>query len=126
MREILSAGDGEYVLSEKEQDEVRKIARERFCSWEWIYGSSKQADFVRTRKLPCGTVEAHICTEGGIITDIRFGGDFLGGLASEAVSEHLKGCRFTKNELAQRLSQIEVSAFFDSTYAEDLLLLMFE
>ncbi len=67
LSEILSGGDGPllaqgsgYPSQDEINAEVRRIAAEKFATWEFIYGHSHEADFNYKKKMPCGTVEASL------------------------------------------------------------------
>ena len=44
LQEILSDGDGQMELSEYQLSEVQKMASEKFSTWDFIYGRSRQTD----------------------------------------------------------------------------------
>ena len=125
LHDILACGDSEYVLSEEQLSQVRRTAAEKFSSWEWIYGRSHEADLARCSKLPCGTVEASICLDRGKIASVTFSGDFLGDLPPEGLGRELEGVRFTREDVSQRLSSIDVGSYFEGTSSENLLDMIF-
>jgi len=113
LQELLSAGDAEIRLSEDQFEEVRRIAREKFSTWEWIYGHSQEADFSAQEKFACGTVEVHVRVDRGLISEIVFSGDFLGDLSTEALEKRLVGLRYEKDILAAKLREEDVSRYFE-------------
>ena len=121
LQEILADGDEQIKLSEDQLSEVRKMADEKFATWDFIYGRSRQTDFVRKAKLPCGTVEAAISLDHGLITDISFAGDFLFDNHPEELASKLKGCRFDRDAIASALETTDVGTYFRDTSADDLL-----
>ena len=120
LQEILSDGDGVMPVSEEQLSQVKTIAQEKFASWDWIYGHSHEADLSHRRKLPCGTVEARVCIDRGIITRIDFAGDFLGDLESEEVGKALVGVKYLKSDVHSVLKGMDISRHFKYTSAEDL------
>jgi lipoate-protein ligase A len=120
LQERLSAGDAEIRLSEDQLDEVRKIAREKFSTWEWIYGHSHEADFSVQEKFACGTVEVRVRVDHGLISEIVFTGDFLGDLSTKALEERLVGLRYEKDTLAAKLREEDVSRYFEGIDPEQL------
>lgn len=42
----------------------------------------------------CGSVEAHLTTDHGVIQDLRFTGDFFSVVEPEVLAEKLRGVRF--------------------------------
>lgn len=120
----LAGGDGEILLSDTDIAAVRKLAEEKFSRWEWIYGHSKEVSLVRKNRLACGTVEAGISLEQGLIGSVRFSGDFLGDLPSDGLSARLRGVRFDRASILEALVDCDVSAVFSGTDADALADLM--
>ena len=125
LQEILSAGDAELPFGEERAEEVQRISDGKFSTWEWIYGQSRTADLVRSAQLPCGTVEARIGLDRGILTGLEFGGDFLGALPAAGLAASLAGRRFERNTIGAALRAAPVGDYFDGTSAADLLELLF-
>lgn len=121
LQDILSAGDPEVRLSEEELREVQAIADKKFSTWQWIYGRSPAAEFCRSRKCPCGTVEVRFSIARGVISGLSFGGDFLGFLPSEDLAASLVGCRYSREALTQALEKEPVSRYFDALTADELI-----
>ncbi|MBR5042712.1 MAG: lipoate--protein ligase [Bacteroidales bacterium] len=119
---ILSAGGKQIRLSREQEEEVSKIAESKFRSWEWIYGRSREASFKTSRRFPCGTVELYWETDRGILTEVRFGGDFMGGLPTAALEDRLRGLRFDQETILKTLEGVRpgVDAFFDSLQPQDI------
>ncbi len=124
LQKILADGDGVIKLSEDQLSEVRKIADGKFATWDFIYGRSRQTGFVRKAKLPCGTVEADINLDRGLITGISFSGDFLFDEPVTQLESKLTGCRFEREALACVLDDATVSRCFRNTGSAAILNLL--
>ena len=121
LQDILANGDCQMELTESQINEVRTMAETKFSTWDFIYGRSRQADLVRKAKLPCGTVEAAISLDRGLITEISFSGDFLFDKPAEGLAAALVGCRFEYDALASVLGKTNVSSYFRDTNSLDVL-----
>ena len=121
LQEILAGGDCQMELTESQLNEVRTMAETKFSTWDFIYGRSRQADLFRSAKLPCGTVEAAISLDRGLITGISFSGDFMFDEPAEKLAAALVGCRFEHDALASVLGKTDVSRFFRDTNSSDVL-----
>ena len=117
---ILSNGDAELPFADEQKAEVAKIAQQKFATWEWIYGHSHQADFVCSAKLPCGRVDAEISLDKGRIRELRFSGDFVGGVPAVKLENALKGLRYDEAEILNALQGEDVPSSFDATDASQL------
>jgi lipoate-protein ligase A len=101
------------------------MADEKFATWDFIYGRSRQTGFIRKAKLPCGTVEADISLDRGLITGVIFTGDFLFDEPAMELESKLTGCRFERAALSRVLDDTTVSRCFrDTTSAMILDLLL--
>lgn len=121
LQEILSAGDAELPFDGERRAAVQRISDEKFSTWDWIYGQSKQADITRSARLACGTVEARLCVDRGVLTSVSFGGDFLGGLPAEELAAQLAGRRFERAALGAVLQAADTARYFDGVEPDALL-----
>ena len=124
LQEMLAGGDGQITLSEEQEAQVQAAARQKFASWDFIYGHSREAGFVFREKLPCGTVEARIQVDKGRLTDVAFTGDYLFDAPSEELAEQLRGVRYTTEDLAARLREAGCERYFHDTDAERMARLL--
>ncbi len=138
LQEILAAGDGELPFGMDRRAAVQRLSDEKFSTWDWIYGQSRQADIVRCARLACGTVEVRLCLDRGILTSVNFCGDFLGDLPAAGLAGRLVGVRFERSALREALvpnpsgldpespsAAAPVSAYFSGVSPEALLDLFF-
>ncbi len=122
----LSAGDCEIPLGKEIIAEVDKSAREKFSTWEWIYGRSRQAGITKKKRLGCGTVEVSVKVDHGLIEDIRFYGDFLGNLPAEGLEDLLRGERFDYGPVLAILLTVHLKDYFPGASAEEIASLITE
>ncbi|MBR1577032.1 MAG: lipoate--protein ligase [Bacteroidales bacterium] len=120
LQEILAGGDGELPFGEERRAAVQRISDGKFSTWDWIYGRSRQADIVRSARLACGTVEVRLSLDHGCVTDLAFGGDFLGGLPAERLAERLHGLRFDRQTLLATLAAEDTGRYFDGVSPDEL------
>ena len=125
LQEILAAGDAGLPFDAERRAAVQRLSDAKFSTWDWIYGQSREADLVRSGKLACGTVEARLCLDRGVLTAVEFGGDFLGALPAAQLAQRLAGVRFERAALRETLDAAEVEKYFDGVSAEDLTALLF-
>ena len=121
LQEILADGDGALPFGEADISAVQTLRDTKYATWEWNYGQSRTASLVRRATLPCGTVEVQLEVDRGVITSVRFDGDFLGDWPVEEMEEQLTGVRFERSVLLESLELAYVDHYFDGTTPEDLL-----
>ena len=124
LQDILADGDSRMELTPEQIAEVERMAKEKFATWEFIYGKSHEADFVQKEKLPCGTVEANISLYKGIISGLTFSGDYLFDAPSEELSARLVGIRYNASAIEEALSGIDISRYFRSTSKDEIIALL--
>lgn len=133
LQEILAAGDGELPFDDARRAAVQRLSDVKFSTWDWIYGQSREADLVRRARFACGTVEAHVSLDRGVLTALRFAGDFQGALPAEGLAGRMTGLRYDRETLRKALnshSRLDpespsVAAYFDGLSAQELLDLLF-
>ena len=113
-------------LSAEQVAEVRRQADEKFSTWDFIYGHSHEADFRCKSKLPCGTVEANLRVDRGLIEHIEFSGDFLFDSPADELASRMTGLRYDPSTVKEFLSAQEVSRYFRGATAEELTDLLFK
>ena len=119
----LSAPDGSAVPFTAGDDAVvRELCAQRYSSWDWIYGRSREADLVREAALPCGKVTARMKIDGGTLVNCIFEGDFLGMRPSQELASRLSGLRYSPDSLLPAVQ--DAGDFFQNTAAEELLNLL--
>ena len=126
LQEILSAGDGQMPLSAEQVAEVRRQADEKFSTWDFIYGHSHEADFRCKAKLSCGTVEADIRVDRGLIARLDFSGDFLFDTPAQELAAKMTGLHYAPAEVKAFLATQPVSTYFRAATPDDLAALLFK
>ena len=126
LQALLAQDDGEIRLTETQLAQIEADAAAKYRTWEWVYGHSPAAAFRVGRKFACGRVEASFSLKAGCIDHLRFSGDFLGNLPPDRIAASLQGCRFTREAIAERLSEEPVENCFDRLSAEELAALLLE
>ena len=83
-------------------EEIREL-REKYASWEWLYGRKMEFQYEMSRRFSWGEVTLRFQADQGIIRDVQVYSDSLNpGLMME-LPELLKGTRFRMPEIAARL-----------------------
>ena len=104
LQEILADGDGALPFSEADFAAVQTLRDTKYATWAWNYGQSRAASLVRRAVLPCGTVEARLSVDRGVLTAVEFAGDFLGSLPASGLAAQLLGARLDRASLLAALA----------------------
>ena len=107
-------GGKEYILSEKDREEIATLKREVYDTWDWNFGQSPPCTVVRKALIEgCGTVEVFLGLEHGRIAQLSFKGDFFSAEEPEALEMLLVGRRPERDEFADALKDVTISRYFN-------------
>lgn len=102
-------------------EEINKISKDRFETWEWNYGKCPIYTYENSVKHPCGLVEYSLNVQESIITDISIYGDFFGERNIKELEDALIGVRHSRDDIEYRLKGIEVNDFIRGLNIGDLV-----
>ena len=112
-------GISKRVLSSEEVTSARKLADEKYSTWEWNFGASPPYNMKRSRRYAFGIVDVLMNAEGGVITDARVYGDFYGMRDKEELEAKLKGTRHDRASVVEALSGVSVGDYIQGMETEE-------
>ncbi|OLS03137.1 lipoate--protein ligase [Tissierella creatinophila] len=120
---IIDAHNIERVIEFNENDieEIEKISKERFETWEWNYGKCPVYTYENSVKYPSGLIEYNLNVEESIITDISIYGDFFGERNIKELESALIGVKHNKDELENCLNKIEIDKYIKGLTVKELV-----
>lgn len=126
LAQVLESGDGTPTsFAEADLAAIRQLRRERYDTWAWNYGASPPCTLrLRRRFEGCGTVEALLCVENGVISSLVFQGDFFSLLPPEELAARFLGRRPEREEYRAVLSEIRAEDYIAGLDGEGLLSLL--
>ena len=113
------------ALTPQELGEVEKRKAEKYDTWEWNYGRSPKFDMTGKRYWDGGCLEVGVSVAHGVITDVRFHGDFLAVRSVEPLVEALRGVPFRREDVRRVLDSQPMSELFGGITEEQVLDTMF-
>lgn len=114
------------ALSAVELAEVDRLKREKYDTWEWNYGRSPKFDVRCKRYWDGGCLEANVSIANGVITDVRFFGDFLSVCGLEELVERLKGVAFRPEDVRAVLNDSPMGELFGGITADEVTATIFD
>ena len=110
-----------YTFNESELQEIERARRE-ICQLGLELREQPAAEVTRASRYPAGKIEVFLDLKGGKIEKIRFFGTFFGrdGDLTE-VENRLKGTRYTRGEVREALSTVDVPRYFTGFTLEELV-----
>ena len=124
LQELTRDGLIREALSPDELQEVRRLADEKYRSWDWTYGRSPYSQYHSRRRFPGGTLEAYMSLHAGRIEDISFFGDFMATAPLDGLTEALRGVRLDAESLAEVLDRFDLPSLFGEIRKEEVLSLL--
>lgn len=111
----------EYVLTEEDQAEIRKMMEEKYANWEWNYGYSPKFNYEKTDRFDGGTLQVRLNVVKGIIEECKIYGDFFGVEDVKDVENRLKGVRYDRAAIQEALQGVDLDPYFGGITRDELL-----
>lgn len=109
-----------YELTKEDIAAVKKLAREKYETWEWNYGKSGNYNYYKSQRYTFGIVEAAVQVRNGIIQDASLTGDFFGSGEITDVEKALIGLRID-GDLGRNLNEkINIDRYIRGMTAADM------
>ncbi len=116
----------EYSLNENDIKNIKKLAKEKFSIWNWIYGESPPFTIRNTKKFPFGNITFSADIErGAVVKKICFKGDIINFSNISYIEELLRGKKFERNTFKKILKNIKISKYFRNITLDEVLSLLF-
>lgn len=116
----------EYKLTDLQLDEVDKLFKEKYSTWEWNYGESPEFDYKNYKRFPFGSIEVRLEVKSGIIQESKIYGDFFGVEDVGLLEEKLKGKRYDRQVLEDFIKNESLERYFGSITNEEFLELLMD
>ncbi|MCG2728819.1 MAG: lipoate--protein ligase [Acetobacterium sp.] len=117
---IMQGSDKEYKLTPADQVRINAIAKEKFESWEWNYGTSPKFNITRTGRFDGGKMEFKLDVNKGKITDCHIYGDFFGTMDVSVLSDALIDTNYEKESIIKAIEQCDIKHGFYNINMDEL------
>lgn len=111
----------DYTFSYEDIINIKKIQAEKNDSWDWVYGKNPEFNIKRNRRLSTGKIEANIQVDNGIITDVKFFGDFFGVMDVEDIAKKLINIKYNKADITRILENTDINSYFLGATLEEVI-----
>ena len=116
----------EYSLTENDINNIEKLAKEKFSTWDWIYGESPPFTIRNSIQLPSGNIAFKAEIErGGIIKNIKFEGDVLISPQISYLEKLLQGKKYRIEEFEEIFKNIKITDYFKDVTLKELIEFIF-
>nr|WP_309098881.1 lipoate--protein ligase [Fredinandcohnia onubensis] len=115
----------EYVLTDKDWENIHEISKERYQNWDWNYGKSPKFNYQHTHRFPVGSIDVRLEVQKGMIENCKIFGDFFGVGDVEDIEKRLIGTKYEKAELEQALENVDIQHYFGKITKDDFINLIY-
>ncbi|MDR2179210.1 MAG: lipoate--protein ligase [Synergistaceae bacterium] len=108
-------------------EEVEKLEKEKYSTWEWNYGASPRFTERKRRRFPWGGAEAFLVVEEGTVVECSFRGDYFGSGDYAPLLSCIVGCPYTKEGIVRALQGMDpegMGRIFAGSSPEDIVSLL--
>ncbi|MFL0246376.1 lipoate--protein ligase [Candidatus Clostridium stratigraminis] len=118
---IMNGSEKEYKLTKEDLTRIEEIAREKFQSWQWNYGTSPKFNITKTGRFKGGKIEFKLDVNKGIVESCNIYGDFFGLIDISTICSALIGVSYNKESIREALSKLDLHNAFYNINFEELL-----
>lgn len=115
----------EYKLSDEHLENIDRLCKNKYNTWEWNYGQSPDFNWKNYKRFPSGSIDIRLEIKSGIITNVKIYGDFFATKDVSELEELLKNNQYEKSKIAKTISEIEISDYLGNISTDDFLELLF-
>ncbi|MFA7115636.1 MAG: lipoate--protein ligase [Bacteroidales bacterium] len=110
--------------TEEDLIKINKLRKNKYETYEWIWGKSPKYQYSNSIKLPCGFIETYLNIEKGQIKTCRIMGDYFFLKPTEDISKALIECPIKSSEIKNRLSKFNLKDYFGQDILKELTKLL--
>lgn len=114
-----------YEYTKDDKDNIEKLVREKYSTWDWNFGYSPKYGFEKMIKTNGGNLEVQMNIEKGIIRDIKIYGDVFNELDISDVQKVLKGQKHHEGSICKSLLKLPFDKYFHNISIRELIQAMF-
>jgi lipoate-protein ligase A len=110
-----------YKLTDKELEDIDKLYREKYSTWEWNYGESPDFNYKNYKKYAFGSVDIRLDVHNGRIKDCKIYGDFFGTMDVKLLEDKLNGLKYNRQSLEEALMDEPLDKYFGNITLDEFI-----
>ena len=114
-----------YELSEYDIQEISKLRDEKYSTWDWNFGTSPKFGYTKQIRTGGGNVELNLDVEKGLITAIKFYGDFFSQKEPSDFEALFLNQKYEPENIRHILQSVEINEYFRNVTVEEMMELFF-
>lgn len=110
-----------YKLTDEELEDIDKLYREKYSTWEWNYGESPDFNYKNYKKYPFGSVDIRLDVHNGKIKNCKIYGDFFGTIDVKLLEDKLNGLKYNRQSLEEALMDEPLDKYFGNITLDEFI-----
>lgn len=110
-----------FRLAPEAEAEVRRLAAEKYRTWEWNHGHSPFYNVTKSARFAGGKVAFYLHVQDGLIASCRIRGDFFSKLDIEGLEAALTGVAFTPEAVGGVLTAVPLDDYIFNVSRDELI-----
>ncbi|WP_163529678.1 lipoate--protein ligase [Halobacillus ihumii] len=111
-----------YHLTEKDWEEIHKIADERYKNWDWNYGRSPKFNIQHTKRIEgAGSYDIRLDVAKGYIRNAKIYGDFFGIGDIADIENELVETKYERQAISDAVADMDISHYLGKITKQDFL-----
>ncbi|MFR6312341.1 lipoate--protein ligase [Anaerofustis stercorihominis] len=126
--EIFSEMDmEEYRLTDKDYENIEKLVKDKYGTWEFNYGYSPKFSIKNKKKFESsGLIEVMLDVKSGIIEDIKISGDYFSVKETDELENMINGFNYREDDIKSLLETIKLDDYITNIKNEEFISLLFD
>lgn len=126
--EIFSEMDmEEYRLTDKDYENIEKLVKDKYGTWEFNYGYSPKFSIKNKKKFESsGLIEVMLDVKSGIIEDIKISGDYFSVKETDDLEDMIKGLNYREDDIKSLFKTIKLDDYITNIKNEEFISLLFD
>lgn len=120
VQHIMNGSTDTYTVTPEDDARIREIARERFRSWEQIFGKSPKFTIDRIGRFEGGKIQFKLDVQRGVIRGAAVYGDFFSTLDAGTICGALVGCPYERGAVLKALREHGIDGAVYRISAEEM------
>ncbi|NFT13725.1 lipoate--protein ligase [Clostridium botulinum] len=110
----------EYNLTSDHINEIEKLMKEKYMTWQWNYGESPEFNYRNSKRLQGGKLEVLLNIVEGHINECKIYGDFLGLMDVSEIEKRIIGIKYGEEYIDEFLREIDIKKYFGTLCFDEI------